>query len=209
MILTQLHKRPAPFVEEKFHLIMCLPYILEVACYIFLAYKRLLTQGSRRCCCGLAIDCLYPFRIPNHNIPYTIANVSPYYFTIARWNDFRCCVDSCSATPFGGVGVIHLFKMWMKLMTWKKIHPHSCPCGWWFLWMDETDHMDENGPYFMALNIHIPWHENIDETTSYNQISPKIWWYWQHGWNFHVIGFSYIIPFIIHPWSWFTNVSSI
>jgi len=24
------------------------------------------------------------------------------------------------------------------------------------VWMDETNHMDENGPYFMTLNIHIP-----------------------------------------------------
>ncbi len=42
------------------------------------------------------------------------------------------------------------------------------------LWMDETDHMDEIGPYFMTLNKHIPCHENIDEMTSDNQISPKI-----------------------------------
>jgi hypothetical protein len=89
--------------------------------------RGFLHKGSQRCCCGLAIDCLYPFRIPNHNIPYTIANMSPYYFTIARWNEFQCCVDSCSGTLLGGVGVIHLFKMWMKLMTWKifiHIHVH-------------------------------------------------------------------------------------
>lgn len=124
--------------------------------------RGFLHKGSRRCCCGLAIDCLYPFRIPNHNIPYTIANMSPYYFTIARWNEFQCRVDSCSGTLLGGVGVIHLFKMWMKLMTWKSfIHIHV--------------HMDDD--FMDGWNWSHGWNWTIVYDIEHtNSMTWKYWW---------------------------------
>jgi hypothetical protein len=76
--------------------------------------------------------------------------MSPYYFTIARWNEFQCRVDLCSATPLGGVGVIHLFKMWMKLMTWKNfIHIHVHVDDDFYGWMKLITWMKMD---------HISWH---------------------------------------------------
>ncbi len=143
-----------------------MPSIYTWSCLLnfFCLTRGFLHKCSRRCCCGLAIDRLYPFRIPNHNIPYMIANMSPYYFTIARWNEFQCHVDSCSATLLGGVGVIHLFKMWMKLMTWKKIiHIHVHVDDDFYGWMKliawkKMDHVSWHWTYiFHDMKILMKW----------------------------------------------------